>query len=640
MSIMQCFAETGALSQVLNGYIPRQQQQQMAQRVADTIAQDGVLVSEAGTGVGKTFAYLAPAILSGKRVIIATGTKNLQDQLFHEDFPVVRKALTVPVTVALLKGRGNYLCRHRLATSVNAGNQNRRQQHELQLINDWAGRTVSGDIAEVDDVEESAFVWSLVTSTTENCIGQNCDDFDDCHVLQARRKAQTADIVVINHHLLFADMALKEQGFGEILPGADVFVIDEAHQLPEVAGHFFGFGVTSRQLYNLVADAQTEHLKESGALSELPNALNKLEKAVADLRLCMGDADQRLSWEQLLQRRDFQRFFNETKEHLLSLSTWLSRAAERGKGLDNCHKRALDLLQNIDALDTADSDDMLDNVRWADTTRRGFRLHSTPLNVAEIFQANMQAMQASWIFTSATLAVGGDFTHFNNSLGLENPDTQLLGSPFDYKNNALNYIPDTLPYPAHASYTHELCAHSLRAIKAAQGRTFMLFTSHRALKIAAEFMDEHIDYPLLVQGKAPKQRLLKDFKAHGNAVLLGTASFWEGVDVRGSALSCVIIDKLPFASPTDPIIRARLQAMEKRGQNPFLDYQLPNAVVALKQGVGRLIRDVKDIGVLILCDPRLVSKSYGKIFLQSLPEMPLTRKIEDVERFFASRESI
>jgi len=549
--------------------------------------------------------------------------------------------LGVPVSTALLKGRANYLCTHRLDMNLKAGdNHSRRYRHELEMINDWAGRTASGDIAEVDDVEEGSFVWPLVTSTSENCVGQECDDYNDCYILQARRKAQAADIVVINHHLFFADMALKEQGFGDILPGADVFIIDEAHQLPEVAGNFFGFTVTSRQLYNLVTDTQAEHIKESGALDELPDSLVKLEKSVADLRLSMGQTGQRLSWAELQRLRNFQDFLTVVKKNLASLRDWLSDAADRSKGLDNCYKRSLSVLECINLMNAELDDEVtIEIVRWADTSRRGFGLHSTPLDIAEIFQGHMAEMTASWIFTSATLAVGDSFRHFNDSLGLDEPCTQALGSPFDFKNNGLKYLPKSLPDPADPSYTREVCAQSLPVIEAAQGRTFMLFTSYRALHIAAEFMADHISYPILVQGEAPKQRLLKDFKAHGNAVLLGTASFWEGVDVRGSALSCVIIDKLPFASPGDPVMQARLDAMKKKGQNPFFDYQVPTAVVTLKQGVGRLIRDVTDTGVLMLCDPRLLSKNYGKIFLRSIPPMPITREVKDVEQFFEFRQS-
>lgn len=641
MPVSEHLQAGGSLSEAVRDFAPREQQQQMADSVAQTIDESGVLVVEAGTGVGKTFAYLVPAIESGKRVIIATGTKNLQDQLFHDDLPVVRGALGVPVTLALLKGRANYLCTHRLEINRRGGDRHSdRYQHELAVIDDWAGRTLTGDIAEMDDVEEGSIVWPLVTSTTENCLGSDCGDYEDCFVLKARREAQAADIVVINHHLFFADMALKEQGFGDILPGADVFIIDEAHQLPEIASNFFGITVTSRQLFNLATDTQAEHIKEGGALSELPDALQKMERSVADLRLSMGQTGQRLSWDEVSRLDNFTDCLTVAKKNLMALRDWLADASERSKGLDNCHKRSLLLYERIHAisllLDTSvDSEVRHDRVRWADTSRRGFGLHSTPLDIAEIFRSHMQEMPASWIFTSATLAVGDSFKHFNRRLGLDEPATQALGSPFDYGKNALHYLPGDMPAPSEPSYTREVCSKALPVIEAAGGRTFMLFTSHRALKIAAEFMQDNIDtYPILVQGDAPKQRLLKDFKVHGNAILLGTASFWEGVDVRGDALSCVIIDKLPFASPGDPVMQARLEAMKKRGENPFFDYQIPSAVVTLKQGVGRLIRDVDDRGVLMLCDPRLKGKSYGKIFLRSIPPMACADSLQCVQAFF------
>ncbi len=643
MSAAQYLSENSALSESLAGFAPRQVQQQMADHIDRIISEGGILVVEAGTGVGKTFAYLVPAILSGKRTIIATGTKNLQDQLFHQDLPVMRSALNVPITVALLKGRANYLCTHRLNVNRDAGDAcSRRYQHEFQLINEWAGRTRTGDIAEVDDVQEESFIWPLVTSTTENCVGSGCDDYNECYVLKARREAQAADLVVINHHLFFADMALKEQGFGDILAGADVFILDEAHQLAEVATRFFGLSLTSRQLRNLCSDARSEHLKESGSLSELPATLDELEKAVADLRLGMGHAGQRLSWTDLQGICDFGKLLEEVKKNLTDISDWLSDASERSKGLNNCYQRSLHFLERFSLIASgseanSEQDDDDEMVCWADTSRRGFGLHSTPLNIAEIFHSYMTEVNAGWIFTSATLAVGDSFEHFNGRLGLDEPDTRILESPFDYKNNGLKYLPVGLPPPSDPSYINEICLRALPVIEAARGRTFMLFTSYRALKVAAQQIANHIDYPVLIQGEAPKQRLLKDFKAYGNAVLLGTASFWEGVDVRGDALSCVIIDKLPFAPPGDPVMQARLEAMQRRGQNPFFDYQIPSAVVMLKQGAGRLIRDITDTGVLMLCDPRFRSKRYGKIFLDSLPPMPITNRIKDVENFFRQK---
>ena len=659
MTLADHFSETGVLSKTLDDFSSRPQQQEMADRVAHTIEQGGVLVTEAATGVGKTFAYLVPAILSGKRIIIATGTKNLQDQLFHKDLPLVRKALAAPVTTALLKGRANYLCTHRLMIHLQSGHASRRHQHDLELIKDWAGRTQRGDVAEVDEVEEGSFVWPLVTSTAENCLGQACDDYAECYVVKARREAQAADLVIINHHLFFADMALKEQGFGDILSAADVFILDEAHQLAEIASNFFGYSVTSRQLYNLASDIQKEHIRACGALDELPDALGRMERTAADLRLSMGGAGRRLAWRELDGNARFHDYLLVLKNDLEELSNWLAAAAERGKGLDNCHKRCLSLLERVNMMTDQDTepgteiataedsdgkadDDIdtgIDKVRWVEISRRGFGLHSTPLDIAGIFQANMQEMNAAWVFTSATLAVTDRFEHFTQRLGLEAPETQALGSPFDFKNNALLYLPKGFLQPADPAYTGEVCNRALPVIEAARGRTFVLFTSHRALKIAAEFIADHVNYPVLVQGAAPKQRLLKDFRAHGNAILLGTASFWEGVDVRGSALSCVIIDKLPFASPGDPVLQARLEAMKKQGKTPFFDYQLPHAVVTLKQGVGRLIRDVKDTGVLMLCDPRLTSKSYGKVFLDSLPDMPITHELADVQKFFEIRLS-
>lgn len=642
MNVAEHFAEGGSLSQAIDGFTSRIQQQKMAESIAGTIDDGGMLVIEAGTGIGKTFAYLVPAIVSGKRVIIATGTRNLQDQLFHNDLPTVRSGLGIPVTVALLKGRANYLCMHRLEASRKSDDyHSSHYQHELSIISDWAGRTLTGDVSEIDDVEEDSMIWPLATSTIENCLGSDCEHYGNCYVFKARREAQTADIIIINHHLLLADMALKEQGFGDILPGVDVFIIDEAHQLPEISSKFFSITVTSRQLYNLVEDTRAEHIRQGRAQSKFLNLLDKLEKSIADLRLSMGQAEQRLSWNEASKPGSFTAALNAIRENLMNLRDCLHDVSDDSKELDNCYKRSLDLFEKTNDMimpsdESVASEVHPGHIRWVDTSRRGFGLHSTPLDIAEVFQASMQEMDASWIFTSATLTVDGSFRHFNRTLGLEDPVTQVLDHPFNYKKNTLSYMPPGMPEPSDPSYTREMCSKALPVIMAAGGRTFMLFTSHRALKVAAQFMKDHIkDYPILIQGGAPRKRLLEDFKVYGNAVLMGAASFWEGVDVRGDALSCVIIDRLPFASPDDPVMQARLDAMKKRGENPFLDYQLPNAVVSLRQGIGRLIRDADDRGVLMLCDPRLKSKSYGKIFLKSLPEMPMAGNEEEVVKFFA-----
>lgn len=627
----------GPLAQRVRGFAPRLQQQIMAQAVARAIAEGGTLVAEAGTGVGKTFAYLVPALLSDGKVLISTGTRTLQDQLFHRDLPVVRDALTAGRRVALLKGRANYLCLHRLDIALLEGRLRSRQLvTDLEHVRGWAGRTRSGDIAELADVAEDSAIWPLVTSTTDNCLGQECPVINDCHVMQARRAAQEADLVVINHHLLFADMALKEEGFGELLPGADTIILDEAHQLPDVATNFFGLSLSSRQLLELARDTLAEHLREAGDMKDLDDCRLKLEHAVADLRLALGAQPQRLAWAAVVEQLAVKTAASELRGRLGELSEWLELAAPRSKGLEHCWRRSAELTERLDLLLQPATDEY---IHWLDVHRKSFVLYLTPLEVAPIFRGQMQGRRGAWIFTSATLAVGNHFDHFAGRLGIDEAETELLDSPFDYTNNALLYLPTGMPQPNNPDYTEAVVTAALPVIEASGGRAFLLFTSHRALKSAANLLQGRLDYPVLVQGEAPRGELLERFRTLGNAVLLGTGSFWEGVDVRGPALSCVIIDKLPFASPGDPVLQARIDRMREQGGNPFMDFQLPNAVIALKQGVGRLIRDVHDRGVMMLCDPRLLSKPYGRLFLNSLPPMRRSRRLEDVQAFFSQADS-
>jgi ATP-dependent DNA helicase DinG len=628
--------EDGPLARCVPGFVPRAAQQQMAAAVAGAIDREEMLIVEAGTGTGKTFAYLMPALDSGKRVIISTGTRHLQDQLFNQDLPVVCNALEIPVQAALLKGRANYLCRHRLEVAVAEGQvHSKQQQHDLELIRAWAGRTRSGDIAGLGEVSEDSALWPKVTSTVENCLGQECGHYQECHVVKARRAAMEADVVVINHHLLFADMLLREEGFGELLPGVDVIIIDEAHQLPDIASRFFGITVSSHQLQELVHDTRAEHLREAGDMADLPEAAQRLEGIIQKSRLAMGRGDRRAPWTEIPAHREVMEALLELQTLLAELVDWLALAAERGKGLDNCWQRGKALAERLDLLLEMPAGEY---VRWFESRRRSFRLNLTPLDVAPGFSRSLQTLPDTWVFTSATLAVSSSFSHFASRLGLEDARTLLLDSPFDYQKNALVYLPADMPEPADRHYTRAVVGHARHILEASRGRAFLLFTSHAALQEAATLLEGSMDYPLLVQGTAPRSDLLARFRRMGNAVLLGTSSFWEGVDVRGSALSCVIIDKLPFASPGDPVLQARIDAMRSQGRNPFLEYQLPNAVIALKQGVGRLIRDIDDRGVLVLCDPRLSSKSYGRVFLDSLPDMPITRAIDDVHDFFAGVE--
>jgi ATP-dependent DNA helicase DinG len=479
---------------------------------------------------------------------------------------------------------------------------------------------------------EDAPIWPLVTSTSENCLRQDCPEWGRCHLLEARRRAQEADLVVINHHLLCADLVLKDEGFGEILPGADCVLVDEAHQLPEVAGGFFGTAVSGRQLLDLGRDLETECRREVGDTPWLQERTTDLQRAVLDLRLALGEEQRRGPWREIAADAMAEAGLAEVRERLTELHTGLAAIEGRGKGLDACLARCLELDERLALLA---EEGAADSVRWFETQGRGFRLHRTPLSVADIFQDHMQRHPAAWVFTSATLAVGDSFEHFARQLGLDDARTARWDSPFDYPRQALWFVPRGMPDPASAEYVEAVVTLAAQVLEYSRGRAFLLFTSHRALRQAAELLAPRIEYPLLMQGSAPRAELLERFRRQGNAVLLATASFWEGVDVRGEALSCVIIDKLPFASPGDPVLAARIDALRQGGGNPFRDLQLPQAVIALKQGAGRLIRDAADRGVLVVCDPRLLSRPYGHAFLSSLPPMARTRDLGDVERFFA-----
>jgi ATP-dependent DNA helicase DinG len=630
----EALGAAGPLARRVPGFQARAGQQDMAATIERTLTTESVLVAESGTGTGKTFAYLVPALLSGKRVLISTGTRHLQDQLFHRDLPMVRDALAVPVKVALLKGRSNYLCLHRLERAAGELRPARRADHELLArIRDWASRTRRGDISELAEVAEDADLWPHVTSTAENCLGSGCDRYDRCYVNQARREALVADLLVVNHHLFFADLALKEEGFGQLLPGVQAVIFDEAHQLPEIASNFFGLHLSGHQLVNLSRDTVAEEIKEQSAVAGLTTAAARVEKAVADLRLALGGDPQRAAWAVLQTRPGVGTALAELRERLTDLTNLLDQAAAKGNGLANCFRRASGCLDRLMLLSDNPPPEF---IPWFETSARNFQLRLTPMDVATPFRARLAEQPRAWIFTSATLAIDGRFDHFRAQLGLDEAETAVWESPFDYARQALLYLPPGLPDPSAPDYTERVLSAALPVLAASRGRAFLLFTSHRALRFAADWMAGRLAFPLLVQGSAPRPELLERFRTLGNAVLLGTGSFWEGVDVRGEALSSVIIDKLPFAAPDDPVLAARAAAMEEAGLNPFRDYQLPNAVIALKQGAGRLIRDVHDRGVLMLCDPRLLTKGYGKTFLASLPPLPRTRELAAVQAFFAT----
>lgn len=622
----------GPFARELPNFAPRLAQQAMARSVADAIANRDTLIAEAGTGTGKTYAYLVPALLSGERVIVSTGTKALQDQLYFRDLPKVRAVLGSRVKAALLKGRANYLCLYRLDQTVREGDaMDRAQASQLAAIRAWSARTRQGDRMELAEVPEESPLWPRVTSTPENCLGAECPFFDDCHVVAARRQAQDADLVVVNHHLLFADLALKQEGFGELLPGASAFILDEAHQVPELAGQFFSQSISARQLGDLAQDALRECSGVTGAIGLLLEPLEALQSELRQLRLALDPLPPRGPFQQLEQQAGIRARLHALRGLLADITDLLASQADRSRGFFNVHERAQGLAARLDRiLDETGAQD----VRWYELFPRGFALYATPLDLAAPLRAMRERTQAAWIHTSATLSVAGSFDHFARQLGLDDPQTLSLESPFDYARQALCYLPAGLPDPNARDHTERVIDAALPVLEASHGRAFLLFTSHRALRRAAELLADRVPWPLFVQGSAPRHQLLEDFRASGHGVLLGAASFWEGVDVAGEALSVVVIDKLPFAAPDDPVLLARLDALEQAGINPFMGWQVPAAAIALKQGAGRLIRDVHDRGVLMLCDPRLTGKGYGRLFLASLPPMPRTRELAQVQAFF------
>ena len=638
----------GAMAQGNAAFVARPSQQRLAAAVAQALVDRDILLAEAGTGTGKTYAYLVPALLSGHKTIVSTGTRALQDQLYLRDLPHVRDALKAGVSSALLKGRANYLCRYRLEAAKGDPQLerglfgSRAQVAQFQRIVAWSGRTRFGDLAELEALEDDSPLRPLVTSTAENCIGSECPMWGDCFVVQARQRAQSADVVVVNHHLLLADLALKQEGFGEILPGAQAFIVDEAHQLPELAAQFFGEGIGARALVELARDAAGEARKLATASAQVQVPAQALEAAVRDARKALDGLPQRGTHWRACDVPGVGDALETVEEALLGLRDALEPLRSAEPALDACHLRVqlqADRLRRWlgDAPafeDAGDADDPSDDVRWYELSPRGFRLQRTPLDVSGPLREHRERSHAAWVFTSATLAVDGGFAHVQRRLGIDDARTLIEASPFDWPRQALCLLPPRLPEPASRDYTQAMLAAVRPVLEASNGRAFLLFASHRALREAAEALADG-PWPLFVQGSAPRHLLLERFRASGNGVLLGAASFREGVDVAGDALSVVVIDKLPFASPDDPVFQARLDAVRRGGGNPFYDEQVPQAVIALKQGAGRLIRGEGDRGVLVLCDPRLTQKGYGRIFLDSLPPLPRTRDIADVQAFFA-----
>ncbi|MCT9118738.1 ATP-dependent DNA helicase [Cupriavidus gilardii] len=686
-ALARIFAPTGTLAQAIDGYRPRDAQAKMAAAVADAIEAHDTVIVEAGTGTGKTFAYLVPAMLWGGKVILSTGTKNLQDQLFLRDIPTVRRALNVPVSVALLKGRANYVCHYHMERAqLNGRLASKQDAAWLREIANFAKTTSSGDKAELASVPENAPVWQLVTSTRDNCLGTECPHHKECFVMRARKEAQQADLVVVNHHLFFADVVLRDTGMAELLPAANTVIFDEAHQLPETATLFFGDSLSTSQLLELARDTVAEGLSHARDAADWVGIVAPFERATRDLRLAFGKDNVRLALGQIeADVRIGEPFFDTLdalEKALGDVVALLQGQAERAESLEQCHRRAQELAQRLAAwrddsaapqpaadageagaeaaqpalaalsesgeasaesagavsADSAPSFNPPETVRWVEVFSHTVQLHRTPLSIAPIFSRQRAGHPRAWIFTSATLSVKGNFAHYAAQLGLDKDRSLSLPSPFDYGEQGLLYVPRDLPAPQSPQFTDAVVAAALPLIEAAGGRTFLLCTTLRAVQRASDllyeaFAERGLQLPILVQGQASRTELLDRFRELGNAVLVGSQSFWEGVDVRGEALSLVVIDKLPFAPPDDPVLAARMEALQKKGLSPFAVHQLPHAVITLKQGAGRLIRSETDRGVLVICDTRLVEKPYGRQIWQSLPPFKRTRERDTVVAF-------
>jgi ATP-dependent DNA helicase DinG len=633
------FSEQSPLASEVAAFRPRAQQREMALAVAEAIRDNAILVAEAGTGTGKTFAYLVPALLAGGKVIISTGTKNLQDQLFQKDLPTVRDALKAPVSVALLKGRANYVCHYHLERAQSDGRFATREDVKyLGRIAKYAKVTQSGDRSGLADVPENAPVWMQVTSTRDNCLGQECPQYKECFVLKARSEAMKADIVVVNHHLFFADVMLRDEGVAELLPAVNTVIFDEAHQLPETASLFFGESLSTSQLMDLARDARLEAAASAHDFAALPTATDALDKAARDLRLVFKQGEGRMPANATEDLAGFADAMRAVCDKLAHLNGLLESQAQRSEGLEKCWQRGVELLEKIRQWSDKEQDGM---VKWLEVFHHSVQFNTTPLSIAGIFAKQISGHPRAWIFTSATLAVKQDFSHYQTEMGLLEARTACWDSPFNFQEQALLYVPQQMPEPNSPGYTEAVVQAALPLIEASKGRAFFLFTSLRAMQrahevLSAEFDRKGLPYPLMLQGEGSRNELLSRFREHGNAVLLGSQSFWEGVDVRGEALSLVIIDKLPFAHPDDPVLAARIAQLNKQGRNAFMEYQLPRTVINLKQGAGRLIRDETDRGVLMICDPRLISKHYGRRIWQSLPPFRRTRNMAEAVEFFSS----
>ena len=623
----------------------RPSQREMAEATAKILVEGGILLAEAGTGTGKTLAYLIPAILSKQQVLISTGTKNLQDQIYHKDLPALREALDIDVRVTYMKGRNNYLCLHRFAAQKSEmSNLPLIEQHYLEQLTQWADQTTTGDRAEIEDLPDDFSAWGDIAATSENCIGTECPEFQECYVTKMRQEALESNIVIVNHHLLCADAAVRQNTYGEVIPPCSFAIIDEAHQLEDVATQYFGVSVSNNRLEELVRDGRrlfTDNLVETNLSSSSIQELSDLLSDVHDgsqvffhnLALAMPGMDRaRLTPELCVPIAEPGRRLIRNLEDFVTILAKLTPSSEDIAALGHrAAKTHEDLRFILEANQQA-------FVYFLERRGRGVFLRASPIDVSSILKERLFDRMQGAVLTSATLTVDGTFEYLKSRLGLNHADALRLPSEFDYTTQSVLYLPRTMPAPNTKGFTDAVAQEVRSLLHITSGRAFLLFTSYANLHDVHDKLESTVPFPLLAQGTAPRSVLLREFRETPNAVLLATASFWQGVDVSGDTLSCVVIDKLPFASPGDPLTAARMENIEQTGDNPFSEYQVPLAILALLQGLGRLLRHRSDRGVLALLDPRLRTKGYGKRFLDSIPPAPVTHKLSDVERFFNSIE--
>jgi len=630
--IKEFFSEKGDLSHNIDGYRVRQEQIDISILIDEAITHKKKIIVEAGTGIGKTFAYLVPAFLSGGKIIISTATKNLQDQLFTKDIPMIRDALKVPVSLAMLKGRSNYLCHLRLENAMIEGAfMTKEDVTHLHLVNQHAKHSIDGDRAELDTIPESSSIWPQVTSTKENCLGQECSFYKECFVMSARKKALAADVTIVNHHLFFADLNMKEEGISELLPKATTVIFDEAHQIPDIASIFFGKNISTSKISEIVQDGFQIYLKHMKDVSDFEPILNDLEKANKNFRLVFPRESNRYPYQKISSFSQFESSYLNLVEKLKKIIELLALHKDRDSEIEKYFDSANEILKSFDDwLEDKDNN----SIKWIEIYSQSLQLNNTPLSIADMFARHINNESTSWVFTSATLAVKNNFDHFKNQLGLIDADSVSKESPFNYAEKALLFVPKTMPDANHENFNFAVVNQIYPFIKASKGRAFILCTTLKSMReiftlLQDKIETDQLDYPIYLQGDGSRNHLLNKFREHGHAILIGSLSFWEGVDVKGDALSLVVIDKLPFFSPEDPVLAARIDKINQSGKNAFMEYQLPNAVITLKQGAGRLIRDEFDKGVLVICDTRIIEKAYGKRMWQSLP--PFSRTRDDLE---------